>query len=157
MAREIERKFLVRGDTWRRGAEGTELRQGYLSTDPGRSVRLRLAGDSAWITIKGPTRGPAREEYEYPVPAGDAAEMLEDLCLKPLVVKKRYQVSHGGREWVVDEFGGENSGLVMAEIELAAEDEAFDMPPWAGEEVTEDGRYANASLVENPYRRWKGR
>ena len=153
MSTEIERKFLVIEDSWRTG-EGTRYRQGYLSTDKHRTVRVRLAGDDAWLTIKGISRGATRAEYEYPIPREDAREMLDHLCREPLVEKVRYRVDYGGLTWEVDEFEGANSGLVVAEVELEREDQDFERPPWLGEEVTHDPRYFNASLVERPYTRW---
>lgn len=154
MGREIERKFLVSGGGWRSG-EGVPFRQGYLSTDPHRSVRLRVAGGKAWITVKGITEGAARDEYEYEVPPADAVEMIDRLCLRPVIRKTRYPVAYGGRKWTVDVFEGENKGLVLAEVELESEDENVKLPPWAGEEVTGDGRYANAALVSRPYGTWE--
>lgn len=150
MGLEIERRFLVAGDGWRAGAVPVEVAQGYLSTDPRRVVRVRLVGERAWLTIKGPADGAARAEFEYPVPVADARELLA-LCGAAVVAKTRWTVAHGGREWVVDEFHGANAGLVLAEVELAAPGEPFDRPPWAGPEVTGIGRFANASLAERPY------
>jgi adenylate cyclase len=154
MAIEIERKFLVRDDSWRAGAAGVEYRQGYLTTDPERTVRVRVAGDQGFLTIKGETRGATRSEFEYPIPAFDAARLLDDLCLRPLVEKTRFAIRHGGHEWVLDEFHGDNAGLLLAEIELRGEAETFEVPPWAGREVTDDPRYYNANLIANPYSRW---
>jgi adenylate cyclase len=156
MATEIERKFLVRNDTWRDGARGVAYRQGYLSTDPERTVRVRIAGERAFLTIKGRTRGATRAEFEYPIPVADAARLLDQLCRRPLVEKTRYTLRHGAHEWVLDEFHGDNRGLLLAEVELASEDEAFALPPWAGEEVTHDPRYYNANLIAHPYRGWGG-
>lgn len=154
MGLEIERKFLVAGAAWRGQGKGTAYRQGYLSVEPGRSVRVRLADDSAWLTIKGKTEGMARAEYEYPIPAADAAELLDALCLHPLIEKVRYCIEYGGHTWEVDEFSGDNAGLVLAEVELAAPDEALELPDWIGQEVTDDPRYYNASLQVHPYREW---
>ena len=151
---EIERKFLVTGDAWRQQATGREYRQGYLSCDPERSVRIRLAGDAAWLTIKGISRGATRVEYQYPIPAEQAAEMLDTLCLQPLIEKTRYEVQYHGLTWEVDEFFGDNAGLLIAEVELESEDQAFDLPDWVGEDVTHDTRYYNASLIANPYSQW---
>jgi adenylate cyclase len=153
---EIERKFLITGDDWRGLGQGTHYRQGYLSVEPGRSVRVRLAGDGAWLTIKGRTEGMARAEYEYPIPAAEAAEMLDTLCIQPLIEKVRYRIEHAGHTWEVDEFSGDNAGLVLAEVELAAPDEAVELPAWIGREVTDDARYYNASLQLHPYREWGG-
>lgn len=155
MPTEIERKFLVVNDDWRVPGTGTDFRQGYLSTEPGRSVRIRLAGDSAFITVKGISSGASRAEYEYAIPADDAAELLDNLCLSPLIEKTRYWVEHAGHTWEIDEFRGDNAGLVIAEVELDSEDQAVTLPHWAGREVTADTRYYNASLVTRPYCEWK--
>jgi adenylate cyclase len=154
MGEEIERKFLVVGEGWRQEATGTLYRQGFLSTEPERTVRVRVAGDRGWITIKGRTAGARRAEFEYEIPAADAQKMMETLCRHPLIEKVRYMVRTGGRVWEVDVFRGANAGLVVAEIELEAEDEAFEKPSWIGDEVTEDPRYFNSSLVEHPYSAW---
>jgi adenylate cyclase len=150
--KEIERKFLVddRNDSWRK-AEYSEIRQGYLSVDKHRTVRIRTAGDSAYLTIKGITEGATRAEYEYPIPLAHANEMLDTLCLRPLIEKHRYRVDYHGLIWEVDEFYGDNSGLIVAEVELESEQHVFDKPPWVGEEVTDNPRYYNANLVNNPY------
>ncbi|GAA5483872.1 CYTH domain-containing protein [Haloferula sargassicola] len=153
MGREIERKFRVAGDGWRQG-EGVLFRQGYLCTDQDRTVRVRLEGERGVITIKGRTEGLSRAEFEYEVPASEAEEMLEKLCLHPLIEKRRRRIDHAGRIWEVDEFSGENEGLVVAEVELDEEDEAIDLPPWVGEEVSDDPRYYNANLVKHPYGTW---
>ena len=153
MGTEIERKFLVLGDSWREGAVGVAYRQGYLTTDPERTVRVRIAGARAFLTIKGKTRGATRAEFEYAIPGEDAARLLE-LCPPPLVEKTRYTLNYGDREWVLDEFHGDNSGLLMAEVELDREDEDVELPPWAGTEVTDDPRYYNANLIATPYRTW---
>lgn len=156
MASEIERKFLVTEQGWRAGAgPGRRLRQGYLSIDPERSVRVRLAGEQAWLTLKGGSRRYTRLEFEYPVPPEDATLMLEELCVEPLIDKTRYRVEFAGHCWDIDEFHGANAGLVVAEIELADEDEAFERPPWLGPEVTEDPRYLNVNLVRQPFRDWR--
>lgn len=154
MGTEIERKFLVRSDAWREEAEGETYRQGYLSVDPERTVRVRVAGKRGYLTVKGRSEGLARAEFEYPIPVADAHALLDGLCLRPLIDKVRYRVEHGGREWTVDDFGGENRGLVLAEVELAAPDEAVELPPWVGEEVSDDPRYYNANLIQRPFRTW---
>lgn len=153
MAKEIERKFLVADDSWRSGSPGCHYIQGYLSRDPERTVRVRQAGTSGFITIKGTTQGRIRQEFEYPIPLSDV-EALMKLCLRPLIEKIRYVVEYHGKRWEVDEFRGENEGLVLAEIELASKDEPVDLPPWIGEEVSHDARYFNANLVEHPFTRW---
>ena len=150
MATEIERKFLVRGDAWR-VSPGVVYRQGYLSRVPERTVRVRVAGEKAYLAVKGVGQGLARPEYEYEIPFADGVELLETLAEKPLVEKKRHQVCVDGFVWAVDEFFGENSGLVLAEIELQSEDQNFSRPPWLGEEVTGDSRYFNAMLGGRPF------
>lgn len=154
MGEEIERKFLVVGDRWRERATGTLFRQGFLSTEPVRTVRVRVAGERAWLTIKGKTVGASRTEYEYPIPVEDGQHMLDTLCKKPLIEKTRYTLDAGSHTWEIDVFAGDNAGLVVAEIELGAEDEPFEKPAWLGEEVTHDPRYFNSNLVEHPYRDW---
>jgi CYTH domain-containing protein len=155
MATEIEKKFLVTSDAWKRGARATPYRQGYLSTDPERTVRIRLQGRDGKLTIKGRKVGGAAPEFEYDLPEEDARFLLENLCLRPLVEKTRYHVGAAdGHVWEVDEFHGANDGLVVAEIELDAPDEPFDKPDWVGKEVTADSRYTNARLVERPYSTW---
>jgi adenylate cyclase len=152
---EIERKFLLKGDAWRTLAQPVLLRQGYLSTDPARTVRVRIEGTAGTLTIKGKNSGATRGEWEYPVPVLDATELLDTLCQRPLVEKYRRRIEYQGHTWEVDEFLGENAGLAVAEIELASEDEAFDKPDWIGEEVTGDARYYNSSLIRTPYSTWK--
>ncbi len=153
MGKEIERKFLVVGDDWR-SAQSTLLRQGYLSTDKHRTVRVRVSGDSAFLTIKGLTTGATRREFEYPIPVDDANELLDELCQPPLIEKQRHVIRGDGVTWEIDEFLGENDGLVVAEVELQDEDQAFSRPSWLGEEVTDDPRYYNANLVKRPYSSW---
>lgn len=151
MATEIERKFLVTGDDWKSSSEGTRIAQGYLSIDADRTVRVRLAGNDAWITIKGRTEGISRAEFEYPVPQDEARELLK-LCLPSVIDKTRHQVSFGGHVWEVDVFHGDNSGLILAEVELADESVVPELPPWAGMEVSDDSRYYNSSLSSLPFR-----
>lgn len=155
MATEIERKFLVRDERWRtHAAAGTPYRQGYLSSAKSCSIRVRVAGETGFLNIKSATLGARRTEYEYEIPVQDATELLEQLCTRPLIEKVRYLVQHADHTWEVDVFEGDNAGLVVAEIELDEEQEPFELPPWAGEEVTGDPRYYNVSLVERPYRDW---
>lgn len=154
MAIEIERKFLVKGTQWKNPESGELFRQGYLSLDPEQTVRVRVVGGRGSITIKGKTDGVSRVEYEYQIPLDDALEMLEQLCVKPQIEKIRYSVSHAGFVWEVDEFLGENAGLVVAEIELSTDEQSFELPEWVGQEVSDDPRYYNSSLVINPYSRW---
>lgn len=154
MGTEIERKFLLRDDSWRRGARGTRCRQGYLSSARERTVRVRTIDDRGFLTVKGITAGASRAEYEYEIPADDAKQMLDTLCERPLIEKTRFKVEHDGLVWEVDEFFGDNEGLVVAEVELRSADQAFRLPPWAGQEVTGDPRYFNSNLVKHPYRTW---
>ena len=152
MGIEIERKFLVSGDAWRNNS-GVLYRQGYLNRDKARTVRVRIAGDAAFLTIKGKSSGATRAEFEYPVPLEDAQALLA-LCDDPLIEKTRYIVLYAGHRWEVDEFAGDNAGLVVAELELSAEDEAFEHPAWLGAEVTHDARYFNSNLATHPFRTW---
>lgn len=154
MGIEIERKFLLSSDAWRAGAKGTMYRQGYLNSAKERTVRIRTVGDKAFLTIKGVTVGATRAEYEYPIPFDECNAMLDTLAEKPLIEKKRYRISHGGLTWEIDEFFGDNRGLVVAEVELRSEGQAFDRPDWVGEEVTRDPRYFNSNLIKHPYTRW---
>lgn len=154
MGTEIERKFLVVGDAWRQGASGTDYRQGYLCTTPERTVRVRVAGDKGYLTIKGARKGVSRLEFEYAIPLADAQAMLDSMCVRPLIEKTRYRVAHEGLEWEVDEFAGENAGLVVAEVELEREDQEVPLPAWVGKEVSTDDRYANANLAERPFSTW---
>jgi len=155
MGVEIERKFLVRNDEWRLQADaGEHYRQGYLSHDPLRSVRIRVAGEKAWLNIKCATSPIRRLEYEYPVPLADAQEMLERLTTDDCVDKVRYHVRQGRHVWEVDVFEGRNTGLVVAEIELDDENETFDKPDWLGSEVSDDPRYYNMNLAKQPYTTW---
>ena len=146
MAHEIERKFLITGEAWRELAKGTAYRQGYLSTVKERTVRVRTIDDKGFLTIKGITVGATRAEYEYEIPAGDANEMLDDLCEQPIIEKKRYKVPLDGFIWEIDEFGGVNEGLIVAEIELESEDQEFNKPDWIGDEVSGDPRYFNSNF-----------
>jgi CYTH domain-containing protein len=154
MPREIERKYRVKGNGWRDPGAGVPYRQGYLSTGAERTVRVRLIRDKGWLTIKGITVGATRSEYEYEIPADEAGEMLDNLCERPLIEKTRYRIEHQGLIWEVDEFDGDNAGLIIAEVELEAEGQAIVLPDWVGEEVTDDPRYYNANLIANPFTRW---
>ncbi len=151
MGIEIERKFLVCGDY--QSGEPTLYRQGYLCREPGRTVRVRIAGSKAWLTVKSLTSNTARQEFEYAIPVADAEEMLL-LCDGPLIEKYRWEIQHGDHLWEVDEFLGENAGLVIAEIELESPDETFVKPDWAGEEVSDDSRYFNSRLSIDPFQSW---
>jgi len=152
MGIEIERKFLVAGTVWRT-ADGQRIVQGYLNRDKQRTVRVRIAGSQAFLTIKGMTSGATRAEFEYPIPLADAEALLA-LCDGPLIDKIRHRVEHAGLVWEVDEFAGDNAGLVVAEVELSSEDQAVDLPPWVTTEVTADSRYFNSSLATHPFNRW---
>jgi CYTH domain-containing protein len=152
MATEIERKFLVKEGIWR-NKENTKYRQGYLNSAKERIVRVRTIDDKGYLTIKGLTVGATRMEFEYEIPRRDADAML-DICEKPLIEKTRYKAEAGGFVWEIDEFFGENQGLIVAEVELESEDQAFPKPDWVGEEVTGDPRYFNSNLIKNPYAKW---
>lgn len=156
MGQEIERKFLVQGDSWQTG-NGTLILQGYLQNEINGTVRVRTRGERAYLTIKGSTTGITRLEFEYEIPVEDAKQILNLLCLKPLIEKIRYEVKVHKFRWEIDQFLGENAGLVVAEIELEDENQEFTKPDWVGEEVSDDFRYRNAYLVNNPYRNWKKR
>jgi len=158
MGIEIERKFLVTGDGWRGHGPAIPIRQGYLTTDPDRVVRVRIAGEAAFLTLKGrPADAGAlsRLELEYPIPVDDAQVILDQLCLKPLIEKIRHRVVVRGFTWEVDEFQGENAGLVLAEIELRDAGDPVDPPDWIGAEVTADLRYQNANLALHPFSTWR--
>lgn len=155
MGQEIERKFLV-DPSWTPPGDGVAFEQGYLSSHPERVVRVRIEGERAKLTIKGSTRGVTRSEFEYPVPVEDARELMA-LCEQPVIVKRRYVIEHAGKRWEVDVFAGENAGLVIAELELASEQDAFEKPAWVREEVSGDPRYYNSNLARDPYSRWRQR
>lgn len=156
MPYEIERKFLVKDESWRdRARDPMRIRQGYIVAGARASVRVRISGGRAWLNLKSATVGVSREEFDYEIPASDAQQLIDTLCVRPLIEKTRYFVDHAGHCWEVDVFEGDNAGLVVAEIELDSEDEPFELPPWAGMEVSRDRRYYNAALVQLPYSRWK--
>lgn len=145
---EIERKFLVINDGWRRSAgPGQALRQAYVAQEEHASVRVRLSNDRAWLTLKSARIGIMRDEFEYEISLADARDMLVRLCPGPVIEKTRYRVPHGGRIWEVDVFAGSAEGLVMAEVELPSPDEPLDLPAWVGREVTDDLRFRNSSLA----------
>jgi len=153
MAIEIERKYLVKSGEWRESAIPVQYAQGYLVADEVRTVRVRIAGNSGFLTIKGKSEGMSRKEFEYEIPLPDARELLL-LSKIPIVEKKRHRIEWKGKTWEVDVFEGRNEGLILAEIELKSEDERFSVPPWIGEEVTGDLRYFNSYLSQNPYQEW---
>lgn len=155
MGTEIERKFLVVNDHWHEHVtDSIHYLQGYFTTNASCSIRIRVAGDRANLNIKSATLGITRGEYDYPLPVQDAKEMLYNLCNKPLIEKTRYHLRHADHLWEIDVFSGENEGLIVAEIELGSVDEKFDLPDWAGKEVSDDPRYYNVCLVEHPYKNW---
>lgn len=155
MATEIERKFLLVSDEWRQLISRSEsFRQGYLSSSKHASVRVRIADDKATLNIKGMTLGVERPEYEYEIPLHDAAELLDQLCERPLIEKTRHFVEFGGNLWEIDEFHGDNAGLVVAEVELDSSDQVITMPTWAGKDVSHLERYYNVRLTQYPYSRW---
>ena len=154
MGHEIERKYLVKHVEFLAGLAGTRLCQGYTSLPEG-LLRIRTAGDRAFLTIKGRNEGLRRAEYEYEIPVTDARELLAHICKGPVVDKTRYEIPHGELTWEVDVFHGENEGLVLAEIELDAEDTSFDLPQWLGEEVSHDPRYFSSYLAKTPFRSWR--
>lgn len=154
MGKEIEHKFLVKDDSFKKLSKGILYKQAYLSSKTGCTVRVRLVEDQGYITIKGKAVGITRPEYEYEIPFLDADEMIRNLCEKPFIEKYRYKFQYKGFTWEVDEFQRENKGLIVAEIELKFEDEVFSKPEWIGDEVTYDHRYSNSSLVKNPYKNW---
>jgi adenylate cyclase len=152
MATEIERKFLVLGDDWRTD-QGVRVRQGYLNRDKERTVRVRIAGEKAFLTIKGINTGATCAEFEYEIPAVDAGQLLK-LCDGPLIEKTRHTIAYAGMTWEIDEFHGANEGLVVAEVELEAVEQTFVRPAWLGPEVTSDTRYFNSNLAVRPYSIW---
>jgi adenylate cyclase len=152
---EIERKFLVKNNAWRKGAKGVLYQQGYLSTDPSRTVRIRLEGTVGKLTIKGKKVGLAGDEFEYDIPWNDSTYLLKKICKQPIIKKKRYKISYEGAIWEVDVFEGENKGLILAEVELDSASQKIRIPEWIGKEVTGDRRFRNANLVTHPYSKWK--
>lgn len=155
MAQEIERKFLVTDLSWRAGATGQLYRQGYIPTQTLATVRVRVIGDRGYLTLKSPTQGISRHEFEYEIPLADATTLLATLCQPPLIEKYRYRLTVGHHTWEVDEFLGDNAGLILAEIELSSETETFEVPPWVGAEVSDNPAYFNSNLAKTPYRTWE--
>lgn len=154
MGQEIERKFLVVGDGWRHAAQGEVMCQGYIPTQDARTVRVRRVGDRAYLTLKGPAVGLVRPEFEYPIPVADAQAMLATLCQPPLIEKTRYRLPLGNVVWEIDEFSGDNQGLIVAEVELTSPDQVVDLPAWIGAEVSYDSRYYNSNLARHPFKSW---
>ncbi len=153
MAKEIERKYLVRGADWKQLASGTVYRQGYIATVGKQTVRVRIIDQQGYLTIKGANQGTVRSEFEYPIPLADAQEMLDTLCDRPLIEKIRYKIPQGDLVWEVDEFLGDNTGLVIAEVELTDPKQEVSLPHWIDRQVT-DPKYFNSNLVKHPYKNW---
>lgn len=151
---EIERKFLIKAGTWVPRDSGTHIQQGYLSAQNGRTVRVRIEGAEATLTIKGPTTGLSRFEFEYPLPVDDARVILAELCEPPLIDKHRYRERHGRHTWEIDVFHGDNEGLIVAEVEMASEDDVLELPPWVDRDVSSQWRYSNARLTKHPFKDW---
>lgn len=155
MAIEVEHKFLLSSDAWRSEIDhSVYYKQGYLSGSPLSSVRVRISDTQAWLNIKSATIGTSRHEFEYEIPLADANTILDELCHKPIIEKQRHFVHHQNHVWEIDEFTGDNAGLIVAEIELSQIGESFAKPAWIGQEVTEDLRYYNNNLSKNPYKNW---
>ncbi|PSB04729.1 CYTH domain-containing protein [Merismopedia glauca] len=155
MAVEIERKFLVNSNEWRSLAPGTLYRQGYIPTNPDVTVRVRLVGEQGYLTIKTPLTAISKAEYEYPIPLSDAQSMIDSACKSLIVEKYRHKIPFGGLVWEVDEFIGQNAGLILAEVEIPTEDFAVELPNWNLQEVSGDRRYYNHYLAHHPFQTWK--
>lgn len=154
MAIEIERKFLVNSNEYKQLALPVYYRQGYLCESPNSVIRIRIAKNKAFLTIKGKTKGLSRSEFEYEIPISEAHQLLSEMALNKVIEKNRYKIEYAGNTWEIDEFLGENKGLIVAEIELESEDATFEKPSWVGEEVSSDKRYFNSNLSKNPYKNW---
>ena len=155
MGLEIERKFLIKNDSWKNEIKKTvSIRQGYLNSEVERTVRIRIQGEQGVLTIKGKNQNVTRKEFEYQIPLDDAINLLS-MCEKPIIEKTRFLIPSNRSTWEIDVFDGENKGLVIAEIELTSEEESFDIPNWLGEEVSSESKYYNSSLITNPYGNWK--
>lgn len=155
MAIEVEHKFLLANDDWRKQVtRSVDYRQGYLTSEPTSSIRVRISDNQAWLNIKSATIGTQRHEFEYAIPLDDGSEIIDYLCRKPLIEKTRHFIVLGKHTWEIDEFRGANEGLIVAEIELESVDETFEKPSWLGTEVTHDLRYYNNNLAINPFTRW---
>lgn len=155
MGTEIERKFLLQSDAWRAEVrDSVHLIQGYLARGDQSAIRVRIKGETAELNIKQTLDGIHRLEYEYSIPLADAREMIEQVALRPLIEKTRHHVVKAEHLWEIDEFDGDNSGLIVAEIELSSVDEVFQRPSWLGEEVSLDSRYYNSNLIQLPFNKW---
>jgi len=154
MAQEIEKKFLVEFSKLEQLPKGKLIQQGYFETSAKAVVRARVKGEQGFLTVKGPTEGASRLEFEYEIPLADAKQMIAELCARPVISKTRYEIEVADHVWELDIFEGENAGLVIAEIELSAEDEVFVKPDWVSVEVTDDARYYNSNLIKHPYTTW---
>ena len=154
---EIERKYLVIGDAWRSLATPKLYKQGYIYTENSVTVRVRLIEDQGYLTLKGKRKGASRAEFEYSIPTEDARIMLDTLCDRPLIEKKRYRIELDDDVWEIDEFFGDNQGLILAEIELSSEEQTIHLPEWVGQEVTEEKKYYNSYLARHPYQDWESR
>jgi adenylate cyclase len=155
MAVELERKFLTKSDAWRAGAVPADIRQGYIFAEDAKSVRVRTLGDLGFITVKVRRAGSGTNEFEYEIPLQDALELLDLACAQPIIEKRRYTRTDHGHEWVIDVFGGANSGLIIAEVEFAHDDQHIELPDWVGEEVTGDPKYFNSNLFQHPFHSWQ--
>ena len=154
MGIEIERKFLITGNDWRKGAQSSKYRQGYIFAEKKGVVRVRTIDQKGYLTIKSAPVGLKRQEYEYEIPLADANAMLDNLCENYIVEKKRYKIKFADHVWEIDEFTGRNEGLLLAEIELSDENESFERPPWIGEEISQDSKYHNSNLSKKPFCNW---
>ncbi len=154
MAKEIERKFLVNEQNWGELGDGSAYKQGYIPTSGKAAVRARVAKGKGFLTIKGPSDGATRAEFEYEIPVQDASEIIDSLCLQPAIEKTRYKIKYAEMIWEVDVFDGENAGLTLAEVELEHENQEVELPDWIREEVTDDERYSNAYLAQKPFKKW---
>ncbi|ELS03584.1 hypothetical protein Xen7305DRAFT_00033080 [Xenococcus sp. PCC 7305] len=154
MAKEIERKYLVKNSDWKKLAQGTFYCQGYISTLGQQTVRVRIIGEQGYLTLKGKNVGSTRSEFEYPIPIAEAKEILETLCDRPFIEKMRYKIPQGNLVWEVDEFLGDNAGLIIAEVELTDENQEINLPDWIDHQVTA-AKYYNSNLAKHPYSQWQ--
>lgn len=156
MGREIERKFLIKGEQWRSLSHGGKYYcQGYIPTSQaGTTVRVRIIENQGYLTIKGPSVGNVRDEFEYMIPLTDAQDILHSLCERPYIEKTRHKILIDGLIWEIDEFLGDNLGLILAEVELLESNQTINLPPWVGSEVSQDHRYYNSNLAKHPYKYW---